>query len=67
LERFRELRRLTDLLRPHLAGAADHVRGRLARTAVEVHANALLKRRDFAACLFPEARLRTFFRAATDF
>lgn len=59
-ERFRELQRLTRALRPFVAGRADELRRRAARCAREVETAAVLLRRDYAFCLYPEATLRPF-------
>lgn len=61
--RGRALRRLTEALRPAVADLlAD---ARRARTLVEhrLAANAVLLRRDYAFCLYPEAVLRPFLTA----
>jgi hypothetical protein len=59
-ERFRRLRQLSDALRPGVAGAIAEARRRLAEIDQEAKANALLRRRDFSFCLYPEATLRPF-------
>jgi hypothetical protein len=65
-ERFRELRRLTETLRLDLLPTIVDLRERRARTEAEVRANAVLRRRDFAFCLFPERELREFCESATE-
>jgi hypothetical protein len=59
-ERFRRLRALNELLRPWVAGRADRLERELARCEHEVRANAVLRRRDYAFCLYPESVLRPF-------
>jgi hypothetical protein len=59
-ERFRELRRLTEALRAVLAGQERQVRERQGRCEEELAANQVLRRRDYAFCLYPEAQLRRF-------
>src|SRR5262249_8437613 len=59
-ERFDKLRALTAALRDHVGLAAEQARGNLARCRAEVEANAVLGRRDYAFCLFPEEMLRPF-------
>jgi hypothetical protein len=59
-ERFRRLRALNDLLRPWVADRADRLAAELARCDRQLRANAVLGRRDYAFCLYPEAALRPF-------
>jgi hypothetical protein len=59
-ERFHELRRLTEALRPRLADTVARLREKVVRTEAEVRANAVIARRDFAFCLYPERELRAF-------
>jgi hypothetical protein len=59
-ERFHVLRELTDKLRGFVAGQETEVRQHLLRSARELEANAVLRRRDYAFCLYPEALLRPF-------
>ena len=54
------LRELTRRLEPHLAGREREVAQALARCRQEVEANAVLTRRDYAFCLYPEAELCEF-------
>src|SRR5207302_303140 len=61
-ERFRELRRLTEALRAPLAGREQELRTRWHRCEQEVQANAILGRRDYAICLYPEVELRDLCR-----
>src|SRR5262249_21498961 len=59
-ERFRELRRVTEALVPAVAGQRDGATSALARCEAGLRANALLRRRDYAFCLYPESALRPF-------
>jgi hypothetical protein len=58
--RFQELRALTEQLRTPLENREQQLREELARCEHEVEINAVLQRRDFAFCLYPEATLRPF-------
>jgi hypothetical protein len=58
--RWRTLQSLTVQLRPALAGRRDLVRQQLTRCRKQQEANAVLRRRDYAFCLYPEEELRTF-------
>src|SRR5262249_20733301 len=59
-ERFQRIRALTAEIRPFLAGRAQQVREELARCEAELEAAAILRRRDYAFCLYPEGLLRPF-------
>jgi hypothetical protein len=59
-ERFQLLRQLTEKLRPFVAGQEAEIRQHLLRSERELEANAVLHRRDYAFCLYPEALLRPF-------
>jgi hypothetical protein len=59
-ERFREFRRLTERLRSGVGDVEVLARDEAVRTSAEAAANAILRRRDYAYCLFPEATLRPF-------
>jgi hypothetical protein len=59
-ERFRRLRELNDRLRPWVADQADRLGAELAVCDRQLRANAVLGRRDYAFCLYPEAALRPF-------
>ncbi len=59
-QRFHAIRALGDQLRPRVADDVAAGRMRLAQTDRELAANAVLQRRDYAFCLFPEAKLRPF-------
>jgi hypothetical protein len=57
-ERFARLRELTEKLRRPLEGRERELREELGRCERAVEANALLRRRDWAFCLYPEEPLR---------
>jgi len=59
-ERFEALRALTLNLRPHVQGQLVAAKRELAERKQQLQANAVLSRRDYAFCLFPEAILRPF-------
>lgn len=59
-ERFRALRSVNDRLRPSVADAIRRAGEGLERCRREVEANGLLRRRDYAFCLYPESVLRPF-------
>jgi hypothetical protein len=59
-QRHMEFRRLTASLQPFVQKASDQLGQELKRVDAELQANAVLRRRDFAFCLFPEALLRPF-------
>jgi hypothetical protein len=59
-ERFRMLRRLTRDLRARLAVREKALRADRRRCETELHANAILSRRDYPFCLYPESQLRPF-------
>jgi hypothetical protein len=61
-ERFRVLRELTEYLRPYTADGERHLHHDLARCEREVQSNVVLRRRDYAFCLYPEALLHDFCR-----
>lgn len=65
-ERFHVLKNLTDQLQPFVAGEAGQVRERLTRWTHQVQVNAVLRRRDYAFCLFPEEPLREFLAGAPE-
>jgi hypothetical protein len=58
--RFRELRQLTEALRPPLADEEHQREDDLQRLRLQLRANAVLQRRDYSFCLYPEATLRPF-------
>ena len=60
LARFRRLRELSDRLRPLVDGALSRAKCCEGRAAAAVAANAILQRRDYAFCLFPDEPLRVF-------
>jgi hypothetical protein len=59
-ERYQALRALTEQLRPHLAAREHQVRKELERSRGQLEANAVLRRRDYSFCLFPEEVIRPF-------
>jgi hypothetical protein len=59
-ERFGRLRGLNDLLRPWVAEQGRRAEQALAVCERRLRANALLRRRDYAFCLYPEETLRPF-------
>jgi hypothetical protein len=59
-ERFKELRRLNDRIRERVADIEAKAIREAERTSAETAANAILRRRDYAFCLFPESSLRPF-------
>ncbi len=59
-ERFEKLRTLTDQLREPLLVHERQLRDELARCDKQLEANAVLRRRDYAFCLYPEDLLHTF-------
>jgi hypothetical protein len=59
-ERFKELRRLTDRIRTRIAAIEAEARRAAERASAEAAANAILRRRDYAFCLYPESSLRPF-------
>jgi hypothetical protein len=59
-ERFRMLRELTEQLRPSVGERElDRIRS-MTRCEEQVRANAILQRRDYAFCFYPEQLLRPF-------
>jgi hypothetical protein len=59
-ERFHRLRGLTEHLREYTLEREWKLREELAKCEQQVQANALLRRRDYPFCLYPEAMLREF-------
>ena len=59
-ERFQVLRELTDKLRPQVVRGLKTLEEDLERCDRELQANAVLQRRDYAFCLYPEEMLRDF-------
>ncbi len=57
---FRDLSEVTDRLRPFVADQIPAAEAESARVRAEVHANTILKRRDYSWVLYPEERLRPF-------
>jgi hypothetical protein len=59
-ERFRELREVTERLRSNTAERELDLRASLDLYTRQVQANAVMRRRDYSFCLYPEAVLRPF-------
>jgi hypothetical protein len=59
-ERFRKLRSLNHLLQPFLKSKDEGLQAALVELDAKLHANAILQRRDYAFCLFPEQKLKPF-------
>ncbi len=59
-ERFQVLRALTDQLAPYVGDRLRETQQELSVRAHELSANAILQRRDYAFCLYPEALLQSF-------
>jgi hypothetical protein len=59
-EWFTALRALSAKLEPYVGGTVEEVRGQLRQCEREVETNAVIQRRDYAFCLFPEEKLRSF-------
>jgi hypothetical protein len=60
LERFLDLRAVTTRLAAPLMESANRLHEELAVTDRNLDANAVLRRRDYAFCLYPEGTLRPF-------
>jgi hypothetical protein len=59
-ERFQVLRRLTDRLRVYVTDRLSAQQQKMMYCDRELQANAVLQRRDYSFCLYPEAMLRDF-------
>ncbi len=59
-ERFRTLQRLTAELRTHVAGREGQLLAELVECERRRESAGVLRRRDYAFCLYPEAQLRDF-------
>ena len=59
-QRFETIRRLSDQLRRPLQDRERDLRAGLERCKKQLEANAVVQRRDYAFCLYPEAVLRPF-------
>jgi hypothetical protein len=59
-QRHRALRQLTEKLRPFVAGERRQMQDALSVLEEQLQANAVIGRRDFPFCLFPEDTLRPF-------
>jgi hypothetical protein len=62
LERYRVLRSLTEKLQPFLGEREESVRKDLAACEWQLRQNAVLGRRDYSFCLYPETMLRRLFQ-----
>lgn len=60
--RFQRLRELTDLLHPYLLEREQGLQRKLQECRAQLAANAIMSRRDFALCLYPEDRLKALVR-----
>jgi hypothetical protein len=58
--RFLEMRRLTQRMRERVAPVEKEARRRAETISAETAANQILRRRDYAFCLYPESVLRPF-------
>ena len=65
-ERFADLRRVNERLRPLVSNEIAAAERTLARARTEARANAVLRRRDFAWVLYPEETLRPFLQRFLD-
>jgi hypothetical protein len=59
-EQFETLRKINALLRRYVGGEIARLSQELGRSRSELQANAVLERRDYVFCLFPETILRPF-------
>jgi hypothetical protein len=59
-ERFQVLRALSEQLRGSLSNRVQELQRELVRCEQELQANAVLQRRDYAFCLYPEGLLKRF-------
>jgi hypothetical protein len=59
-ERFRQIREVSELLRPAVRAELEAVGHAEAKCEAEVRANAILERRDYPFVLYPERTLRPF-------
>jgi hypothetical protein len=59
-ERWRRLRDLTDTIRPAVAELFEQTRRAVHECRKRTESDAILSRRDYAFCLFPEGKVRTF-------
>jgi hypothetical protein len=58
--RFQTLRALTEQLRASVSGRLRTLEQEIARCSQQLQGNAILQRRDYAFCLYPETMLRSF-------
>jgi hypothetical protein len=61
-QRYRQLFDITQRMQPYVAEPQQALEARWKQCVSEVEANAILSRRDYAFCLFPEAMLAEFFQ-----
>jgi hypothetical protein len=59
-KRFEMIRASTEQLLPFVQHESERVRAEIERCSLELDANALLQKRDYAFCFYPEAMLREF-------
>ena len=59
-ERFRQIREVSERLRSYVASELEAARQSEAECEAELHANAILRRRDYPFVLYPEKALRPF-------
>src|SRR5262249_12792897 len=59
-QRFEKIRALNEAMWPYVAAEERRFRREMAQAQAEVHASAITQRRDYAFCLFPEAKIRSF-------
>jgi hypothetical protein len=60
VSRFQELRRVSDRLRSLVRSQEEAARARLEERRGDLKLREVLRRRDYAFCLYPEQELRTF-------
>jgi hypothetical protein len=62
-QRFETIRRLNQQLAPYVQEHEASAKGQLERIDMQLNANGILQRRDYAFCLYPEEKLRSFYAA----
>jgi hypothetical protein len=60
-QRFETIRRLNEQLVPYVQDREASAKGQLERIDMQLNANGILQRRDYAFCLYPEEKLRSFY------
>jgi hypothetical protein len=60
-QRFETIRRLNQQLAPYVQKREASAKEQLERIDGQLNANAILQRRDYAFCLYPEEKLRSFY------